>query len=756
MGITRRQFLRWTGVSALGAVIFNGCRIPEEELQIESPVDLPEDLVTGIDNWYATSCRQDPGCGVIVRVVEGRAKKVEGNPDFPINRGKHSARSEAGLQTLYHPYRLQTPLFRANRGDSFLPISWDRAREILNAGMGNLSDRSRFLLVTEPLRGHLALLASEFVQAFGGRHMAFESLERINLHRAVKEVFGQDRLPDFDIENTKYLFSFGADFLSTWLSPVRYARGYGEFRQGDRERGVHYQIDSRFSMTAANADKWVPVKPGGEGVLAMSMAYVIIRDGMGNADAASALTDGQGHEALNAFAPDSGVVRAATGMESADIEDLAHSFADEGHQPSLAIGGGTAGAHKSGLFNLKAIYALNILVDNVGKKGGVIFNPAPPLDDLSRDDVVSMETPASFQQWQELAGSGSVEALMVRGANPMHGLPPAANFADVINGASFVVAFSSFLDETANMANLVLPEHTYLEDWGDNIPNPGPQYQALGIQQPVVRPFLEGTSGFGDELLALGRELNLGLEGKLDLPPDATMQSVLKAGAEKLWNENRGSVTASSFEGFWDGVLQRGGWWDTQARGDSGVAEIKPLDTAWPDLSFSDAPGGRAFNLVPFVSNSIGDGQLAHLPWLQAAPDPITTVVWHTWAEINSKVAEEMGISEGDLLLVTAEGTRTVEVPAYPHPAAPPDTVSMPVGQGHTAFGQYAEGVGENTLSLLSAISDSETGALAWAATKVRVVKHPQGLSVDIPKFAGNQFAEEPHKGRVIKVTGPS
>ena len=89
MGITRRQFLKWSGASTLGAVIFNGCRIPDEELQIESPVNMPEDLVTGIDNWYATICRQDhESCGVIVRVVEGRAKKIEGNPDYPEHHGR--------------------------------------------------------------------------------------------------------------------------------------------------------------------------------------------------------------------------------------------------------------------------------------------------------------------------------------------------------------------------------------------------------------------------------------------------------------------------------------------------------------------------------------------------------------------------------------------------------------------------------------------------------------------------------------------
>ena len=249
--------------------------------------------------------------------------------------------------------------------------------------------------------------------------------------------------------------------------------------------------------------------------------------------------------------------------------------------------------------------------------------------------------------------------------------------------------------------------------------------------------------------------LGLDLDSRLGLAnvTDPSMQDLLRRGADQLWQMDRGSVRASSFDGFWNGVLQRGGWWDTAAIDNSGVRNIKQLDTAWPDISFSDAPGGRSFNLVPFASNSIGDGHLAHLPWLQATPDPITTIVWHTWIEMNTRTAEEMGLSKGDMVVVTAEGTRTVEVPVYPHPGVPPDTVSMPIGQGHSAFGRYAEGVGQNTLALLAGLTDGPTGALAWAATKVRVVK--SDLSIDIPRFEGNQFAEEADEQGIIKVTKP-
>ena len=751
MGITRRQFLKWSGVSAFGAVAFNGCLIPEEELQIESPVDLPEDLVSGIDNWYATLCRQDPeGCGIIVRVVEGRAKKVEGNPDYPINQGKHHARSEAGLQALYHPDRISEPLLR--EGDAHVPISWEDARRRIAERMAGLTDKSRFLMVTQPLRGHQALLASEFVKAYGGRSMAFEAMEQVTLRRAILDVFGQERLPVFDIKECKYLLSFGADFLSTWLSPVKYSRGYGELRQGSGRRGLHVQVDPRFSMTAANADEWVPVRPGGEGVLAMSMAYVIIRDGLGDPGAVSALTGGGGHEALAAFSPENQQVRDVTGVEPGRIEELARAFADPNNRPSMAIGGGSAGAHTSGLFNLRAIYSLNLLVGSVNTPGGVIFNPAPPLEELASTDVMAMGAPASYRGWKEM---DRPQVLMIRGVNPIHGLPADANFRAAVEGAEFVVAFSGFMDETTAMADIILPEHTYLEDWGDDVPDPGPGYQIIGFQQPVVSPFHAGTRGFGDELFDLGRALGLDLDSRLGLAGinEPSLQDLLRRGAEQLWERDRGSVRAATFDGFWNGVLQRGGWWDTEATDTAGVKDIKPLDTAWPETTYGDAPGGRAFNLIPFVSNSIGDGQLAHLPWLQATPDPITTVVWHTWIEMNSRTADEMDINKGDMVVVTAEGTRTVEVPVYPHPGVPPDTVSMPIGQGHTAFGRYAEGVGQNTLSLLAGLTDGETGALAWAATRVRVVK--SNTSIDIPRFEGNQPAIEADEQAIIKITRP-
>ena len=254
MKLSRRNFLAWAGLSAVGAVACEGFGIREGEFSLQSPAALPEDLVRGKDNWYATLCRTCPCCeGIVVRVMEGRAKKVQGNPSYPTNMGTHSARCEAGLQALYHPDRISGPMRRSSyRGSGqFESIDWATGLDQFRAELQGRSEN--MLAITEPLRGHLGMVVQKFAGAMGGRHLAFEPMDTVTLRMALKNVFGQETLPDFDIGNANFLLSFGSDLLSTWVAPNRWNMAYGEFRQGEGrdKRGTFFHVDSRFSMTAA-------------------------------------------------------------------------------------------------------------------------------------------------------------------------------------------------------------------------------------------------------------------------------------------------------------------------------------------------------------------------------------------------------------------------------------------------------------------------------------------------------------------------
>jgi len=724
---------------------------------MQSSVKMPEDLVTGRDTWYATICQEcSAGCGTIVRVLEGRAKKIEGNPFHPVNRGKLCARGQAALQALYHPDRLNTPLRRTGERGSgqYKEIGWDEALREVTQKLAQLQEQKladTVLLVTRPLRGHIARVTQLFSQSYGCQQVAYEPLEQTVLHTSIKQSFGAETLPDFDISSSGCILSFGADFLSTWLSPVRYGSNYGEFRQGNRKRGTLIQIEPRFSLTAANADEWVAIKPGAEGILALSLANVIISEGLADPRATSALTSGQGEKALADYTPQK--VSQAVGIPESKIRGLARSFAKPaGGGTGLAIAGGSAAAHSNGAFNLKAVFLLNYLVGNIGKPGGIQLNPTPPVISLAA------KVPATpFQDWQRLAGrlaTGQprpVNVALIHGANPVYGLPGAVGFTGALQKVPFIVAFSSFMDETSAQADIILPVNVPLEQWGADIPEPGPGFQVVSYQQPVVNQAGDSRS-FADLLLTIGKGISPDMATAL---PWASHLEWLQKDSQELQKLNRGSVKDADFPTFWNKLLQKGGWWDESFSAFSKAPSV-PVPP-FPEATISTFSGSEQeyyLHLIPFPSHSITDGAGAHLPWLQATPDPVTTSVWETWIEIGPETARNLSLAEGDYTQIMSSPDSVLEAPVYINPLMPAGIVAVPLGQGHKFYTRYARDRGINVASLLAPISEKETGALAWAATRVKLIKTTKHRPLS--KFEGVVPAFQLPDSEIIQLTPTS
>ena len=765
MKLTRRHFLAWAGLGALGAVACEGFGIREGELNIQSPVSLPEDLVRGKDNWYASLCRNGPSCdGILVRVMEGRAKKIQGNPFYPTNQGKSHVRSEAGVQALYHPDRVSGAMRRGgNRGSGqFIPISWEP--EAMDTLTRQLNDRGDYAaMITKPMRGHLGMLVDRFARAAGIEHLKFEAVDNNVYRAAVKNVYQQDVLPDFDMENANFILSFGADFLSTWISPTRWNRGYGEFRQGEgrsaaggRDRGTLYHVDSRFSMTAANADKWIPARPGWEGYLALSIAQVIVDENLHapGVDVDALLGGDSGRSILNSFRPEIaaplvGITPEVAGGDPAEfIRKLARDFAT--HGPSIAIAGGSAGAHSNGLFNVEAATALNWLVGSVGVKGGVTLNPGSPWDGVPATDSASNID--DFERLTERIRTGDIRMLLLHNVDPVHGLPGSLRLRDAIESAQdlYIVSFSPFIDDTSALADMLLPDRVYLEDWGDDVPDPAPGYQVAGFQQPVVNPLWDlDPRSFPDVLLAAADGLGLG-----DQFPWASYQAMLKEAATALFEENRGSIQAASADEFWTQLLRRGVWQDESATGPNAARPraglLREIAESASQPTFAGFGGSDTVYLAPFSHNSIQDGELAHLPWLQAAPDPVTSITWQTWIEMHDITAQRFGIRQGDVVRVeSSQGT--IRAVAFLTPATPPDVVGIPFGGGrrhgsdwatHLSWGDGRPGPeSSNVNDILEPTRVAGPGSLAWAGTRVRI--SPTGESVMLSKMEGTTRAVE-------------
>ncbi len=745
MKLTRREFLALSGKATAGAVIFAACGIPERELIVQSPVDLPEDLVRGEDAWFATVNPDGRNSdGLIVRVMQGRAKKIAGNVDHPVNMGKHSVREDSALQMLYHPDRVAGPLFRRTHGGQLAETTWTQAENQLATALNT----SRVTVVTNPLRGHLGWVANRFAEVKGGRYLQFDPIEQGVLHGSVKKIFDADVLPDFDIANASTVLSFGADWLSSWISPVRHSVQYGKLRSAEH-RGYVIHGESRMSMTASAADIWMPTKPGTEGDVALAIANVVIDEGLASANEINAFASALPGGILNAYRPED--VAARSGVPLDMIVKAGKRFGSS--RPSVAFGGGSAGAHVHGTFALSAIYALNTLVSAVGNKGGVTLNPAPPVAELT-----GTATGASFEQWeQEIAQwrAGNVDTVIIRGADLVHGMPDTVAVVDALRSVPNVITFGTVMDDTMAEATLVLPEKTYLEEWGTDIPEPAPGYQTVGFQQPVVGPttsadetsLLADARSFGDELLRIaGNDIGAG-----------SMQELVERTAGDLFSENRssGSISAPNSNLFRNGALQRGGWWDTRATGPRTSFSFPNFIRGKIKAEFSGTANlgaGIDLTLVPFVSNSLDIGRLAAAPWAQQTPDPMSSATWATWAELNKEDAKSIEVGEGDIIFIKSS-VGEIEAIAYPHPGVPPGTVGVPIGYGKKQGGRWAEERGENIISILTDLKDEETGALAWAATSVKIQK--SGRRLKLPKFEGTVEAFPVEPGVPVLVVGP-
>jgi len=678
----------------------------------------PEDYSPGISTWYNTVCQQcSGGCGISVRVREGRAKKIEGNPAHPVNQGRLCPLGQAGLNALYNPDRIKTPLKRTGERGSgqFVAVTWDEALAEVGETLGSLKSKSRadhVFLLSGGTRGHLDRLYSTFMQELGSPHYWHYDFDHpTNLYEASQISFGTTRLPYYDIKNTQFILSFGADYLGTWLNPVHNSVSYGHFRQGeDRVRGKAVQIEPRMSLTGANADEWFAIPPGTEVLLAMGIVRSALTQNLYKGPDRDELMDKfQGFAAAE--------VERLTGVSENDIDRIAWEFMHA--KPGLAIGGGGAAAGTNGVTTLLAINLLNYVNGNIGKAGGVLFNPEPAISGGSGQRLGSHK---EMQKFIKSMSRGDVDVLLLTSTNPAYTLPAKMKFAEAVAEVPQVVSFSSFLDETTAIADYILPTHTYLEAWADDIPEPGVGVSVASVAQPVVAPLYD-TRSSGDIVLALAQTIGGTLSTKL---PWTNTESYLKDSWKTIYADQAQQDPAFSFEEFWNSVLQAGVWAENKTSPDTHRME-NPVETLVDILEarpaqFSGSGAKFGFHLHPYLSQAFHDGRGANLPWMQEFPDPLTSVVYDSWVELNPKSATGMGLEDGDLVEISS-GSGSIFAAVVTYPGIRPDVVAMPIGQGHTEYGRYAKNRGANPLSILGQQSDRKSGALAWAATRVKITK---------------------------------
>jgi len=789
--LSRREFLKVSaGVTGAAAVVGLAPGLVSklnEESRIVTHLETSTD-----DQIVPTVCLLCPsGCGMLARIADGNLVKLEGSPMHPINLGTLCPKGQAAPELLYNPDRLTGPMRRTGeRGaGQWESITWEEAVQQVSSKLLALRQAGapqKAAVLYGETRGQMRSFLKHFMTAFGSPNTI--SHDSMNIEAAKLGTLytqGIYDLPVYDLENTRYVLSFGASLLEGGRTPERMVAGHSYMRQGRAERGKEVVFDPRQGITGAKADEWIPINPGTDAALALAIANVIIKTGQFDSDFVHNYafgfddftdSDGRVHKGFKSFVLenyDPQRVAQITGVHATTISRIAGEFS--GNAPAVAVmpaKGGLLNGSLNGLSAAMAINCLNALVGSLEVPGGVLTQRYPSCPDwpkLRKDKVAEAGLrseradgagtlfPLANHAYQAVADrvldGYPIDTLFLYDANPVYAAPGGARFIEAFEKIPFIVSFATFMDETAQYADLVLPEPTFLERWQDDYIE-GLGYPGVGLRQPVLEP-LHDTMNTGDFFIQVAHSMGDPMKNAL---PWNSFEELLQ---DRLVNIGTD----------WDTLKELGVWitpgYHFSRRGsERWISDVigrdrkksprdgrfdffsRELSCLLEDFTNSqlNAMGakvtGDALYLphhedvtyigeeqdFPFMLNvvtlmSLGPySYAANLPTLQEISGMTVGERWDSWVEINAEVGHELGLHNKEHVWIESPfgklQTRVRLVKGlHPH------VLNLPHNQGHTAIGRWAKDRGVNGLEIMNPASEPFTGLASFTNTRVKIYK---------------------------------
>lgn len=797
MELNRRNFLKIVGGAAAGT----GISTWMINSLSSSPNYSEADYLFGPVNekWVNSLCGLcGCGCGISVRLLNGVPVKIEGNKLHPMNQGGICIRGLAGLEVLYNPNRVKNPKKRiGDRGQGkWQDISWEEAQTTLISNLKKLSESDRtngLMFLANNVDETMDRFLKRFSEAFATRNyykcgLISPAQSHFELMHGVNNQFG------YDFENTNYILSFGSHFLESEPAMGWYLRMYGLMRRGRNGRRVKIvQIDSQLSVTGIQADEWIAIKPGTYGALALGIAHIMVRENLVDNNFLKNSSfgfenwqdkNGEAHIGfkelvLKDYAPEA--VAEITGVKPEDLVRLTQEFVS--YKPSLALIGSRCNWLSNGVNTSRAVHTLNALIGNIGIAGGIVPLKNVPFTKLSafsnsknasnEDDWAQKSNP--FKDIGTMGWIGEndltklltqysqmkIETLFLYNADLLNYSTQKNKLREALKNIPLIVSFSSLLDETSSLADLLLPDNSYLENWQAATAPAGMAGNHLGISKPVLKP-LYNTKNIGDVLLNISLEIGSHISEFL---PWDNYENYLKHLTEGIYNSDRGLVfqksydeswmkfleqrgwrypTYYSFGEFWDGLIKKGGWWEPHFQEEnitfntpskkfefySNILKTKNYKESndtfflpyYTPNNQSNKITDYQFHLNPFLLATSGSGGGTFQPTMLEILSVHLKQRWTPWIEINPKDAEALGLKDKDWAwLVSANGRLKRQVRIFA--AAAPGTVNSPIGLYRPNLNQLNENTNEDLLSIILSDVDMVTGQTALLETKINIIK---------------------------------
>jgi len=678
-GISRRTFLEAVGYTT-AAIALTSCVAPEQK--VIPYLKQPPELTPGVASWYASTCGGcSAGCGVLVKVRDGRPIKLEGNPEHPVNKGGLCTVAHSMVFGLYDAERVQQPLLggkTASWNDVDGHVS-QRLAEIKASGR-----KVRFLsdTISSPTsRVTINRFLSQFKDA---KHIVYEPVSTAGIRLAHLRTHGVEVQPSYRFEKANLVVSFGADFLGTWVSPAAFTRGYSEARDVNTRKADmlrHVQFESRLSLTGANADQRVKISPAEEGDALIGLAQLIAA----KSGATASLTPGIAEYKLSKI---SEKTMAAIGKCSDELV--------RAKGRSIVVCGSND-PDKQQLVNL-----INSTLDNYGK---TILLSSVAAPGQSRDEDVQ----TLIQEMKD----GGIAALFVLNANPAYDHFASADFSAAMSKVPFKVSLSPTLDETSSLADVVCPTHHFLESWDDAESASG----VISITQPTIAPLFQ-TRAYQESLMRWSGD-------------NRNYYDALR----NEWQTTHfaGQTEFKKFDDLWDKVLHDGVYIPKVTDNAPPAFKGDGLDDAVARLASPVTAEGLILVLYPKVT--MRDGRFANNPWLHEIPDPITKTTWDNYASMSPQTAAKLDVKEGQVVRLK-KNAASVELPVLIQVGQSDDCIAAAVGYGRTKAGKVGNSIGGNVF----AFAEFSNGTFRHESNGVTV--EPTSSSVSLAKTQTADSAE--------------
>ncbi|HPI41380.1 MAG TPA: TAT-variant-translocated molybdopterin oxidoreductase, partial [Pseudobdellovibrionaceae bacterium] len=662
-GWARREFLKLMGASV--ALASAGCvRRPVQKIVPYNK--RPEEITLGADNYYSSTYFDGSEMlGVLVKTREGRPIKIEANPKHPYSQGGLSARSQAMLLNLYDPERLQGPklnlLNEKRTNKETVGTAWE---DLDKKVVEQLTKGSGVVLTGSVASPSLKKLIDDFSSAFNMKHVSVDFTALNAVAQGQKSSYGEAQVPRYRYDLAKMIVSVDADFLGTWMSPTAQNAQFVAGRKDIKNMSRLVSFDSNYSLTGANADFRLRIKPSQQLWVVMGLLYQIVVKGGHSAYASqSSLV-----QKLKAYDKAAQVLGISEELFSQVAKDLWKA-----QEKALVVAGGViTETERSEELQL----AVNLLNSVLGADGTTV--------DYENGFKTSSVGPLELQGLLKDMKDGKVKTLIVHGVNPAYIL--GSVFVEASQKVEMMISTSDRHDETAQHCQILAPAHHPMEDWGDL------QFtkSLFSISQPTLRP-MYNTRSFGVSLMSWAKLAN---KGAASLTTYETYYDFLRA----FWKaevQNKSGVSGS-FEDFWDQALQDG-FVGALA---SGSRKSRSLQSSTFE-KFKSPETSSDIELAIYPTVQLGDGTYANVPWMQELPDPVTKIVWDNYLMISPKLAEQKNYKEGTLVEFEVEGQK-MTLPIHIQPGLHDQVAAVALGYGRTHVGKVGNGIGKNIFQLVN------------------------------------------------------